>query len=186
MVSCHQIAKQKLNALWIFFAKLGGLRSCRAGLVSLKSSPRFRSRLPISDDQASFGGEGGGNEGLPVSRPSLPTGRRAELCLGRAEVPLSSQSSWRRQRRTAAWSGCRWRVSVCVPNRIFVFFSFFFFFSFFVGIFVTVVAAAAASWLSVAWIFVSFVQTLHVPRGGEKGTPTRCPSEHQPISFHCL
>lgn len=128
MVSCHQIAKQKLNALWIFFAKLGGLRSCRAGLVSLKSSPRFRSRLPISDDQASFGGEGGGNEGLPVSRPSLPTGRRAELCLGRAEVPLSSQSSWRRQRRTAAWSGCRWRVSVCVPNRIFVFFSFFFFF----------------------------------------------------------
>lgn len=60
---------------------------------------------------------------------------------------------------------------------------FFFFFS--VDIFV-IVAAAASSCLSVAWIFVSFVQTLHVPRGGEKGTPTRCLSEHQPISFHCL
>lgn len=69
------------------------------------------------------------------------------------------------------------------------FFNYFllFFFLIFEGIFLIVVAAAAAaSWLSVAWMFVSFVQTLHVPRGGEKGTPTRCPSEHQPISFHCL
>lgn len=58
-------------------------------------------------------------------------------------------------------------------------------FYFLVDIFV-IVAAAASSCLSVTRIFVSFVQTLHVPRGREKGTPTRCLSEHQPISFHCL
>lgn len=79
------------------------------------------------------------------------------------------------------------RVRAESDDLIFFLIIFFFFFLIFEGIFLIVVAAAAAaSWLSVAWMFVSFVQTLHVPRGGEKGTPTRCPSEHQPISFHCL
>jgi len=44
-----------------------------------------------------------------------------------------------------------------------------------VDIFVIVAAAAASSCLSVARIFVSFVQTLHVPRGGEKGTTNPMP-----------
>lgn len=44
----------------------------------------------FSAGQASFGRKEG-DEGLPVSCPSLPTGRRAELCPGHTEGPLSEQ-----------------------------------------------------------------------------------------------
>lgn len=118
--SCHQIAKQKLNTLWIFFAKLGGLRVCSAGSVPFKSSPRFEAACPFQLTKQAFGGEGRGEkmDDCPsLARPCrLGEGQSSASAVPR--LPLSSQSSWRRQRCAAVWLGCRWRVSVCVPNQI--------------------------------------------------------------------
>lgn len=133
--SCHQIAKQKLNTLWIFFAKLGGLRACSAASVPFQSSPRFEAACPFQLTKQAFGGEGGGEKWMTARLSPVP----ADWEKGRA-LPRPCRGASLFSEQLAPSEMCSRLVGVQVAGvrvraesdyyYFLIIFSFFFFFSF--------------------------------------------------------